>query len=161
MGNMIKVGMADMNYCHAPDAITTLGLGSCVGVVLYDQVAKIAGLVHIMLPDSTKIRNNENCAKFADTGIDEMVRQIVGAGASKAALKAKIAGGAQMFAFSSENDLLRVGARNVEAVKEKLAELRIPIIAEDTGNSYGRTIEFYPETCELLIKAVGKSIYKI
>ena len=117
--------------------------------------------MHIMLPDSTKIKNNENCAKFADTGIDEMIRQVVAAGASRAGLKAKIAGGAQMFAFSSENDLLRVGARNVEAVKEKLAALRIPILAEDTGNSYGRTIEFYPETGELLVKAVGKSIYKI
>lgn len=161
MGSMIKVGMADMNYCHAPDAITTLGLGSCVGVVLYDLNAKIAGLVHIMLPDSTKIRNNDNYAKFADTGIDEMLRRVVKAGASRSALKAKIAGGAQMFAFSTENDLLRVGARNVEAVKEKLSQLRIPIVAEDTGKSYGRTIEFYPETGELLVKAVGKSNYKI
>ena len=161
MGNMIKVGMADMNYCHAPDAITTLGLGSCVGVVLYDMNAKIAGLVHIMLPDSTKIRNNDNYAKFADTGIDEMLRRVVQAGASRSAIKAKIAGGAQMFAFSTENDLLRVGARNVEAVKEKLSQLRIPIVAEDTGKSYGRTIEFYPETGELLVKAVGKSNYKI
>ncbi|MDD5899573.1 MAG: chemotaxis protein CheD [Lachnospiraceae bacterium] len=161
MGTMIKVGMADMNYCHAPDAITTLGLGSCVGVVLYDMNAKIAGLVHIMLPDSTKIRNNDNYAKFADTGIDEMLRRVVQAGASRSAIKAKIAGGAQMFAFSTENDLLRVGARNVEAVKEKLSQLRIPIVAEDTGKSYGRTIEFYPETGELLVKAVGKSNYKI
>lgn len=161
MGNMIKVGMADMNLCHAPDAITTLGLGSCVGVVLYDSNTKIAGLVHVMLPDSTKIKNNENLAKFADTGIEEMVRQVVGAGASRAALKAKIAGGAQMFAFSAENDLLRVGARNVEAVKEKLSALRIPIVAEDTGKSYGRTIEFYPESGELLVKAVGKSTYMI
>ena len=161
MGTMIKVGMADMNYCHAPDAITTLGLGSCVGVVLYDMNAKIAGLVHIMLPDSTKIRNNDNYAKFADTGIDEMLRRVVQAGASRSAIKAKIAGGAQMFAFSTENDLLRVGARNVEAVKEKLLQLRIPIVAEDTGKSYGRTIEFYPETGELLVKAVGKSNYKI
>lgn len=161
MGNMIKVGMADMNYCYAPDAITTLGLGSCVGVVLFDANAKIAGLVHIMLPDSTKIKNNENRAKFADTGIDEMIRQLVSVGVSRNNLKAKIAGGAQMFAFSAENDLLRVGARNVEAVKEKLSALRIPIVAEDTGNSYGRTIEFYPETGELLVKAVGKSIYKI
>lgn len=161
MGNMIKVGMADMNLCHAPDAITTLGLGSCVGVVLYDSNTKIAGLVHVMLPDSTKIKNNENLAKFADTGIEEMVRQVVDAGASRAALKAKIAGGAQMFAFSAENDLLRVGARNVEAVKEKLSALRIPIVAEDTGKSYGRTIEFYPESGELLVKAVGKSTYMI
>ncbi len=161
MGNMIKVGMADMKYCHAPDAITTLGLGSCVGVVLYDSGAKIAGLVHIMLPDSTKIQNNENKAKFADTGIEEMVSQIVKAGASRARLKAKIAGGAQMFAFRAENDLLRVGARNVEAVKEELEKLRIPLVAEDTGDSYGRTIEFYPESEELLIKAVGKIPYKI
>ena len=145
----------------APDAITTLGLGSCVGVVLYDPNAKIAGLVHIMLPDSTKIKNNENSAKFADTGIEEMVKRVVAAGASRAALKSKIAGGAQMFAFSSENDVLRVGARNVEAVKDKLTQLNIPLVAEDTGNSYGRTIEFYPENSELLIKAVGKSIYKI
>lgn len=161
MGNMIKVGMADMKYCHAPDAITTLGLGSCVGVVLYDSGTKIAGLVHIMLPDSTKIKNNENKAKFADTGIEEMVRQVVAAGASRAKLKAKIAGGAQMFAFRAENDLLRVGARNVEAVKGELAKLRIPLVAEDTGDSYGRTIEFYPESEELLIKAVGKTSYKI
>ena len=161
MGNMIKVGMADMKYCHAPDAITTLGLGSCVGVVLYDSGTKIAGLVHIMLPDSTKIKNNENKAKFADTGIEEMVRQVVAAGASRAKLKAKIAGGAQMFAFRAENDLLRVGARNVEAVKEELAKLRIPLMAEDTGDSYGRTIEFYPESEELLLKAVGKTSYKI
>lgn len=150
-----------MKFCHAPDAITTLGLGSCVGVVIYDATAKIAGLVHVMLPDSTKIKNNENKAKFADTGIEEMVRQVVAAGAAKSRLKAKIAGGAQMFAFSSENDLLRVGARNVEAVKEQLVRMQIPLTAEDTGNSYGRTIEFYPETEELLIKAVGKTPYKI
>ncbi|MCH5273156.1 MAG: chemotaxis protein CheD [Lachnospiraceae bacterium] len=162
MGNMFKVGMADMKCCHAPDAITTLGLGSCVGVVLYDSTKKIAGLVHIMLPDSTKINNNENRAKFADTGIDDMVRQVVAAGASRVNLKAKIAGGAQMFAFNAEkSDLLRVGARNVEAVKAKLSALRIPIVAEDTGKSYGRTIEFYPESEELLIKAVGKAVYKI
>ena len=94
MGEMIKVGMADMKYCKAPDSITTLGLGSCVGVVIYDSITKIAGLVHVMLPDSTKIKNNENLAKFADTGVDEMVRQIINAGASKSRLKAKIAGGA-------------------------------------------------------------------
>lgn len=161
MGKMIKVGMADLNFCHAPDAITTLGLGSCVGVVLYDSAVKIAGMVHVMLPDSTKIKNNDNKAKFADTGIEEMLNVVLKEGASRSRIKAKIAGGAQMFAFSSENDLLRVGLRNVEAVKTELAKLRIPIVAEDTGKNYGRTIEFYPETEELRIKAVGKSVYNI
>ena len=156
MGKMIRVGMADMNVCTAPDAITTLGLGSCVGIVLYDKSTKIAGMAHVMLPDSTQIICNENVAKFADTGIDALIEMLAKMGVPKSRLVAKIAGGAQMFAMSSENSLLCVGKRNVEATKEKLRSLNIRIIAEDTGDSYGRTIEFYPETGELLIKRVGK-----
>lgn len=161
MGEMIKVGMADLNVCTPPNGITTLGLGSCVGVVLYDTTRKISGMVHVMLPDSNKIRNNENLAKFADTGIDELIRRLVAIGAGRNSLVAKIAGGAQMFAFNSNNDMLRVGDRNVEATKEKLNSLRIPILAEDTGANYGRTIEFFPESGELIIKSVGKPIKKI
>ncbi|HHX11243.1 MAG TPA: chemotaxis protein CheD [Clostridiales bacterium] len=156
MNEMIKVGMADLNVCAAPNAITTLGLGSCVGIILYDQRNKIAGLVHVMLPDSTKISNNENKAKFADTGIDELIIRMKEIGASSKGLIAKIAGGAQMFAFSNNNDMMRIGDRNTEATKVKLNELSIPILAEDTGLNYGRTIEFYPETGELHIKSVGK-----
>lgn len=156
MGQMIKVGMADMNLCSAPDAITTLGLGSCVGIVLYDATKKICGMVHVMLPDSTQIRNNQNIAKFADTGIEELLNKLLQLGANRRCITAKIAGGAQMFAFSTNNDMLRVGERNVEATKRKLAQLGIPILAEDTGSTYGRTIEFYPENGSLLIKAVGK-----
>lgn len=161
MRNMVKVGMADLNVCTPPDAITTLGLGSCVGVVLFDPGKKISGMVHVMLPDSTKIKNNENLAKFADTGIDELIKKLVAIGASRSALVAKIAGGAQMFAFNSNNDMLRVGERNVEATTHKLASLRIPILAQDTGLNYGRTIEFYPETGELIVKSVGKEVKKI
>ena len=68
MGQMIKVGMADLKICKAPDALTTIGLGSCIGIALYDPSTKISGLAHIMLPDSKSIRNNSNIAKFADTG---------------------------------------------------------------------------------------------
>jgi chemotaxis protein CheD len=156
MGEMIKVGMADLNICASPDAITTLGLGSCVGIVLYDPMVKIAGMVHIMLPDSTKILNNENKAKFADTGIDLLVKRMVEFGADRRRFIAKIAGGAQMFAFSNNSDMMRIGDRNVEATKLKLQSLGIPIKAEDTGANYGRTIEFYPENGVLLIKSVGK-----
>ncbi len=97
MSQMIKVGMADLNICKSPNAITTLGLGSCIGIALYDPVTKIGGLAHIMLPDSTQIRNNANIAKFADTGITELVSRMVRAGASRTRLVAKIAGGAKMF----------------------------------------------------------------
>lgn len=156
MGEMIKVGMADLNACKAPNNLTTLGLGSCVGTVLYDPITKVSGMLHCMLPDSTKISNNQNRAKFADTGLDDLLDMMIRLGADRSRLVAKLAGGAQMFAFSTNNDMLRVGERNVEAVKKKLNELRIPIKAEDTGESYGRTIEFYSETGALLIKSVGK-----
>ena len=161
MGKMIKIGMAELDVCLPPDAITTLGLGSCVGVVLYDPTKKICGMVHVMLPDSTKIKNNENIAKFADTGREELLRRVVALGANRKNIVAKIAGGAQMFAFKSDNDMLRVGDRNVEATKGKLKQLNIPLLAEDTGKNSGRTIEFYPETGELLVKSVGKTPYKI
>lgn len=158
---MIKVGMADLNTCSSPDAITTLGLGSCVGIALYDPVTKITGLAHIMLPDSTKIRNNENRAKFADTGIDELVNKMTRLGASKTRLVAKIAGGAQMFAFNNNSEMVRIGERNIEASKKRLKELNIRLLAEDTGLNYGRTVEIYSETGDFLIKSVGKPIKRL
>ena len=156
MSEIIKVGMADLKVCKSPYGVTTLGLGSCVGIAIRDPSTKIGGLAHIMLPDSTSIRNNSNIPKFADTGIDELVKQLIKAGASRSRLVAKIAGGAQMFAFQNKSDLVRVGERNVEAVRRKLQQLRIPILASDTGKNYGRTVIFYPETGDFVIKSVGK-----
>lgn len=161
MGELIKVGMADLKVCKSPDTITTLGLGSCVGVAIRDPQTKIGGLAHVMLPDSTAITNNSNVAKFADTGVRELVRQIVAAGANQHRLVAKIAGGAQMFAMQTKTELMRVGDRNVEATKKALAELKIPILAEETGANYGRTVEFDPETGDYHIRAVGKTPHTI
>lgn len=155
MGEVIKVGMADLKTCSGEDAVTTLGLGSCVGIAIRDPATGIGGLAHIMLPDSTEIRNNENRPKFADTGIEDLVREIVIRGGNRTRLVAKIAGGAQMFSFGSKSTMIRVGERNVEASKKKLSELRIPILAEDTGKTYGRTVVFYPKTGDFLIRAVG------
>ncbi len=157
----IKVGMADLNICKAPDMITTLGLGSCIGIAVYDPVLKIGGLAHIMLPDSTQMRNNSNIAKFADTGIEELVKRVVMAGANKRRLVAKIAGGAKMFQVSGLSTVGNVGERNAQASRAKLKQLGIPLLAEDTGLNYGRTVELYPETGEFRIKAVGTTIKSI
>ncbi|MFC5603087.1 chemotaxis protein CheD [Sporosarcina koreensis] len=152
---VVRVGIADMNIVHAPDSIRTSGLGSCVGVVLYDETKKIAGLLHVMLPDSSLGRSdNLNAAKFADTGIYSLMEMLKAQGVRPLSLKAKIAGGSQMFQFGS-SDSIRIGPRNVEAVKNELARLSIPIIAEDTGGSSGRTIEFDPMTSTLSIRTVN------
>ncbi len=159
MSEIIKVGMADLKTCLSPNGVTTLGLGSCVGIALRDPVNKVGGLAHIMLPDSTAIRNSQqNIAKFADTGIEELVRQMEALGARRNRIVAKIAGGATMFQFQGRtNSVMQVGERNVEATRKKLGELKIPILAADTGANYGRTVIFYPETGDFHIRAVGKA----
>lgn len=156
MSDTIRVGIADMGICRAPDRITTIGLGSCIGVVLYDPCAKICGLVHIMLPDSTKIKNNQNKLKFADTGVNCLLDELEKNGVARGSLKAKIAGGAKMFEFSSATDLGSIGEKNIEAVRETLKSLGIRIVSEDVGLNYGRTIVFDPETAELTIIKAGK-----
>ncbi|MCR5716295.1 MAG: chemotaxis protein CheD [Lachnospiraceae bacterium] len=156
MSEIIRVGMGDLNICKAPQGITTLGLGSCVGIAVRDPSTKIGGMLHAMLPDSTQIRNNSNIAKFVDTGMDELVKRMVAAGANKNRLEAKLAGGAQMFQFQKNNDLIGVGERNAEAAVKKLKAMGIRLLAQDTGLNYGRTVIFYPETGVYVIRAVGK-----
>jgi chemotaxis protein CheD len=155
--DIVKVGIADMNIIQSPSLIRTSGLGSCVGVVVYDEKKALAGLAHVMLPDSSLARSGQfNIAKFADTAVKEMVNKLLKQGARSSLLKAKMAGGAQMFQFSSGSDMMRIGPRNVEAVRKELADLRIRIISEDVGGNSGRTIEFNPQTCMLHIRTVNK-----
>lgn len=158
MAEIIKVGMADLKIAKHPDVLTTLGLGSCVGIALYDLDHKTAGLAHIMLPDSSQIKNNANKAKFADTALTLLLEKMIMAGCKKTRLIAKIAGGAQMFAMENQSDIMKIGTRNVVATKELLIQHQIPLRAEDTGGNYGRTIEIYPDTGRLLIKAIGKGL---
>ncbi|MEE1132492.1 MAG: chemotaxis protein CheD [Caryophanon sp.] len=157
---VVKVGIAQMDVAKEPLTIRTSGLGSCVGVVLYDESKKIAGLVHVMLPDSALNRTTQiNEAKFADTGVVAMADILKRQGALR--LKAKIAGGAQMFQFSSDKDSMRIGPRNVEAVKAQLRKLAIQLVAEDTGGNSGRTIEFDPTTSILHIRTVNQGVKQL
>ncbi len=156
MGRMIVVGMADMNICKDPDTLTTIGLGSCVGVTLYDKVTHITGMVHVMLPYSTQMRENANRAKFADTGIVDLLNGMIRQGAKRTSIVAKMAGGASMFSFSTSSDTLKIGQRNAEACKAVLAKLSIRILAEDCGGTYGRTIEISSSDGILLVKTLGK-----
>ncbi len=160
-GNLIKVGMADLNSVKAPDILTTLGLGSCVGIALYDPAVKVGGLAHIMLPDSTQIKNNSNLAKFADTAIIKLIEDMIKIGARSNRLVAKIAGGAHMFEFKNMDDMMRIGTRNIAAVTQILQSLSIPILANDTGSNYGRTIELHTTTGMLLVRTIGHGIKEI
>jgi len=153
--DVVKVGMADLKIGRHPCMITTLGLGSCVGISIFDRKTKISGMAHIMLPSSKQARDSTNIAKFADTGIIDLVNRMLQIGANRPTLVAKLAGGAQMFAFNEVSEVLRIGDRNVEASKQMLALIRIPVLSEDVGSNYGRTIELYSADGSVLIKTIG------
>ena len=151
---LIVVGMADLKVAKLPDILTTLGLGSCVGITLYDKTQKIGGLAHVMLP-TYKGFEGQKIAKFADSAIIELVKQLTRIGASRNMLVAKLAGGAHMFGNTQSNDMLKIGERNAAASVAILKQLGIPIHANDTGGTHGRTIELYMDTGALKIKTVG------
>lgn len=156
MANTIKVAMADLKVGTAPDTLISYGLGSCVGIAIYDNVAKVGGLAHIMLPDSTQSRGGENPAKFADTAIPILVKEVVKLGAQQKRLVAKIAGGSQMFSFSSSTDILRIGERNAEAAKAVLKKEGIKLLREDIGGGHGRTVELILTSGVYKIKTIDK-----
>jgi chemotaxis protein CheD len=160
---IIKVGMAELQVGIGEGILRTTGLGSCVGVTLYDYAAKIGGMAHVMLPDSGIARGGAiNRAKFADTAIPEMLERMVRLGASIGRIRAKLAGGAQMFAFSgNQSELMRVGPRNVEKCREVLAKLGIPVVGEDTGGNYGRTIELLIDSGVLIVRSVNREAKEI
>ncbi|WP_196602265.1 chemotaxis protein CheD [Pectinatus frisingensis] len=156
MAEALKVGIADYKVGKAPDKIISYGLGSCIGITLYDPVIKIGGLVHIMLPDSTQARANENPAKFADTGIPLLLDKVISMGAVKTRLIAKLAGGSQMFQFAGTSDIMAIGKRNAELARKTLQNCAIKIAGEDLGGTYGRTVEIDLETGLYKIRTINK-----
>ncbi len=117
-------------------------------------------MAHVMLPDSAISRNRElEIGKFADTAILEVARQLRASGAIR--LRAKIAGGAQMFQFKYEHESMRIGERNIAAVKAMLQQVKIPLVAEDVGGTNGRTIEFHSQSGRLVIRTVNVGTLEI
>ncbi len=155
MSKEIRIGIADYKVSNSPDKLITLGLGSCVGIAIYDTKTKRGGLSHIMLPDSKSFISNIKVEKFADLAIPTMIKEINGGGFNRN-LIAKIAGGASMFSFSSNSN--NIGQRNVEAVEAILKEYRIPILSKDTGGSIGRTMVVDLNNFDISIKNGSKEI---
>ncbi|CAI6032266.1 Chemoreceptor glutamine deamidase CheD [Paenibacillus sp. JJ-100] len=160
--SIVKVGMADLNIAQLPGIIRTTGLGSCVGLTMYDPQLKIAGMAHVMLPSSEIAREGKiNTAKYADTALPELLEKMLKMGASHSRIVSKMAGGSQMFAFSGAGDTMRIGPRNADTCREMLEKLKIPLLAEDTGGNYGRTIEMNCETGLLTIRSVQMGVKEL
>lgn len=161
VGTEIKVGIADLNVVLDPGAIMTIGLGSCIGIALYDKTTKVAGLAHIMLPDSTQFKSNTNPMKFADLAIPMLIEKMEKEGCNKRNIVAKIAGGASMFNFSDKSIISDIGKRNSDAVKKALNYESIRIIGEEIGGNKGRTMILKANDGTVILKVVGQGIIEL
>lgn len=161
VGTEIKVGIADLNLVLDPGTIMTIGLGSCIGIALYDRTIKAAGLAHIMLPDSTQFKSSTNPMKFADLAIPMLLEKMEKQGCRKGNITAKIAGGASMFNFSDKSIISDIGKRNSDAVKKALKDIGIPIISEEIGGNKGRTMILYAGDGKVVLKVVGQGVLEL
>ena len=158
----LQVGIADLKVGREPAVLITIGLGSCVGVTLYDPVHKIGGLVHVMLPRMGEFsKSGGKPAKFADTGIPLLLEEVLRLGANRRMLEAKLAGGAQMFTGADKKFRFDIGERNVEVAREVLKNLGVRIVGEDVGGNRGRTMILETTTGRVLLKTLGSQIKEI
>lgn len=156
MSDTITIGISDMRVSRVPDVFVTFALGSCIGICLYDTTLKVGGLGHIMLPNYPVSNPKENKHRYADTCIPLMVQEMEKLGCIRRRIVAKIAGGAKMFDVAGDSNFGNIGQRNIVAVKSALSSLQIPILAEDTGLNYGRTVYFYTEDGSMLVKSFAQ-----
>jgi len=154
----IAVRMGEIAVSSAPgEVLLSIGLGSCIGLALVDQRRGIAGLPHVMLPEA--IAGGGPAGKFADRAVPELVARTTALGTSRAAVRAVIVGGAQMFTLGGgAASALDIGLRNESAVRAALATERIPVVASATGGARGRTIRVFPGGAVLSKEAGGAEI---
>ena len=142
-GPLVKIGMAQFRVAAAPMKMMTMALGSCLGLVLYDESMSIGGLAHAMHPRRRNVKSNANRAKFVDSAIALMVDRMVKRGARKEGMTAKIFGGATMFNnMTGTRGVLQIGEKNIAEARRELQHHGIPIVAECVGGRKGRTILF-------------------
>lgn len=153
----IKVGISDYKVARMPQTLMTIGLGSCVGIAIYDPKTKIGGLSHIMLPDSSSFKNATKIEKFADLAIPQMVSEIRKETKNQN-LIAKIAGGASMFQTANDSYIGSIGERNVAAVERSLKLLNIPLLGTHTGGNIGRTMIVDLSTFTVKVRMVSREI---
>lgn len=136
----IVVRVADLNVGGAEDVLVTVGLGSCVAIVLYDAVARVGGLAHILLPSPALSRDTDNVAKFPQLALPRLLELMAARGANSKRIAARIAGGASMFASLAPAGTIQMGERNVVATRQALSAAGLPLVAEAVGGDFGRTV---------------------
>jgi chemotaxis protein CheD len=151
----ISIGMAEMVVKKSPSVpLACLGLGSCIAVCCFDSVAKIGGIVHVVLPNSEG-KDGAQPTKYADKAVPLLIEKMVKMGSTQSRIVAKLVGGAQLTVAPGLNDMFKTGERNLEETKKALKAARIRIAATDVGGTKGRTIHMCLDTGAVEVKIAG------
>jgi chemotaxis protein CheD len=153
------VNISDAKHSKSSgDTIVTYSLGSCIGVMVYDPVAQMSGMLHFQLPSSTMDpdRAKKNPLMFADSGLNTLIDQMVAGGANKRRLKIKIAGGANM--FESTANTFDIGKRNHTAIRKALWQHGLFVDAEEVGGNVARTVYMNVTDGKVTLKRGGQSV---
>ena len=163
MIKIINVGMSQIEVSSNPETVLMApGLGSCIGLAIFDTEKKIGGMAHVVLPDSSKItKTDEPLGKYADTAVPELFKRLEALGANNKNYVIKIAGGSQMFNFKQESNVLNIGCRNIIAVKAALTKHGASIKKADTGGNKGRTFKLDLNTGKFSVKIIGQDEIEI
>ena len=155
------VKVADLRVGECADVLVTIGLGSCVAIVLHDPVAQVGGLAHVLLPSPALARRDSNPGKVPQTAVPRLLELMAERGASRRRVVARIAGGASMFAALAPPGSIQMGERNIVASRQVLHMSGIPLIGESTGADYGRTVRLIVETGQVEIQSVAHGVHVI
>lgn len=147
--------VADWAAERGDGVLVTLGLGSCVAIMLYDPQAKIGAMAHVLLPSTSLARDITNRAKFPETAVPLLIERLKALGADPRRLVAKLAGGARMFGQLVTPGTIQMGDRNILASRNALRAATIPIIREAVGGERGRTVRFHIKDGRVEIRSVG------
>jgi chemotaxis protein CheD len=150
-----RVRVADYAVGRGDDLLVSVGIGSCVAIALYDPATRIGALAHILLPSEGLSRDAGNRAKFPSTAVPLLLEEMKKAGATGTP-RAKIAGGASMFAALIPAGGINMGERNVLATRTALQHAGIPVAGADVGGDYGRSVYFHLDDGRLLIRSLKK-----
>ena len=152
----IRIKVADCAVGRDEQTLTTIGLGSCVAIVLYDPTARVGGLAHVLLPSESMARDRSNPAKFPGSAVALLLAEMTRLGADARRVRAKLVGGASMFANLLPAGGINIGERNVTAARQALSERGVPVVAEDIGSDHGRSVHFHLDDGRVEVRSLKK-----
>jgi chemotaxis protein CheD len=157
----LRLAVAELAALAGDGVLAVLGLGSCVALVLYDEQTRVGGMVHVMLPDETMARDRSRPGKFAGSAVVALLASMEALGASRARTRARLIGGASMFASLLKVSGMNIGQRNVEAIRDALENAGIPVDAEDVGSDYGRSVRFDVATGRVEVRSLKRGAHDL